>query len=295
MIEEKDITVDGTMKYEIPADENAGRVIPIDEKMEKVIHACKVIENEELVSGVYRMVVEAPEVAMKAKPGQFVNVYINGGGNLLPRPISICWIDTFLVNLVYRVVGDGTKALSRVEKNSQIRMSSPLGNGFDLSFCQDGKEGKTALVVGGGLGVPPLLELSYALSQKKVKVLGVVGFRDQPFLLKPLMKAGADVYLATENSEMGFQGTVMDLIRQENLRGDVCFACGPRPMLAAITEYCQAYGSDVQVSMEERMGCGYGACLGCSLPVSDPEKGRMRKRVCKDGPIFWGSQVIWNE
>lgn len=295
MIEEKDITVDEKMEHGITADENAEQVIPIDEKMEKVIHACKVIENEELVSGVYRMVVEAPEVAMKAKPGQFVNVYINGGGNLLPRPISICWIDTFLVNLVYRVVGDGTKALSRVGKNSQIRMSSPLGNGFDLSFCQDGKEGKTALVVGGGLGVPPLLELSYALSQKKVKVLGVVGFRDQPFLLKPLMKAGADVYLATENSEMGFQGTVMDLIRQENLRGDVCFACGPRPMLAAITEYCQAYGSDVQVSMEERMGCGYGACLGCSLPIADPETGRIRKRVCKDGPVFWGSQVIWNE
>lgn len=294
MIEEKDITVDEKMEHGMTADENAEQVIPIDEKMEKVIHACKVIENEELVSGVYRMVVEAPEVAMKAKPGQFVNVYINGGGNLLPRPISICWIDTFLVNLVYRVVGNGTKALSQVEKNSQIRMSSPLGNGFDLSFCQDEKEGKTALVVGGGLGVPPLLELSYALTQKKVKVLGVVGFRDQPFLLKPLMKAGADVYLATENSEMGFQGTVMDLIRQENLRGDVCFACGPRPMLAAITEYCQAYGSDVQVSMEERMGCGYGACLGCSLPIADPEKGRMRKRVCKDGPIFWGSQVIWN-
>lgn len=284
MIEEQEISVDENMEQEIPVDEN----------MEKVIYVCKVMENEELAPGVYRMVVEAPEVAMKAKPGQFVNVYINGGRNLLPRPISICWIDTFLVNLVYRVVGDGTKALSQLEKKSQIRMSSPLGNGFDLSFCQDGKEGKTALVVGGGLGVPPLLELSYALSQKQVKVLGVVGFREQPFLLKPLMKAGADVYLATESGEMGFQGTVMDLIRQENLKGDAWFACGPRPMLEAVTTYCQGYGSDVQVSMEERMGCGYGACLGCSLPVSDPQKGRMRKRVCKDGPVFWGSQVIWN-
>ncbi len=276
---------------------------------EKEILTCKVMGNEEIAAEVYRLTIESMEVALGSEPGQFVNVYLDEKDKLLPRPISVCWTDGALVSLVYGVVGDGTKVLSRYSAGDKIRISTPLGNGYDLSFAEeepagDGKTAgrekttgreKTAILVGGGIGVPPLMELTYALTQKNVKVTAVIGFKDEPFLLKPLMKAGADVYLATDSGSMGFHGNVVDLIRQEGLTADAYFACGPRPMLRALTEHCASIGKDVQVSMEERMGCGYGACVGCVISVAGAEGTPVRKKVCKDGPVFWGSEVIWNE
>lgn len=270
---------------------------------EKEILTCKVMGNEEIAADVYRLTIESMEVALDAKPGQFVNVYLDEKDKLLPRPISVCWTDGVLVSLVYGVIGEGTRVLSQYKTGDSIRISTPLGNGYDLSFAEGAEASaaqasnpeQTAILVGGGIGVPPLMELTYALAQKNVKVTAVIGFKDEPFLLKPLMKAGADVYLATDSGSMGFHGNVVDLIRQEGLTADAYFACGPRPMLKALTEFCCSIGKDVQVSMEERMGCGYGACVGCVISVKGADGSTVRKKVCKDGPVFWGSEVVWNE
>lgn len=259
--------------------------------MEKYDLIARVLSNESIAENVYQITLECVDAALCAKCGQFVNLYLKNESLLLPRPISICWIDGAKLTLVYGVTGKGTKELSAFEFGDQLRMSMPQGNGYDLSMM---KEGQTAMLVGGGIGVPPLLELTYLLSQKGIKVITVIGFQNEPFLMKPLLKAGADLYVATDSGKSGFHGTVLDLIEQENLSADAYFACGPKPMLRALTEYVLQQEKDIQISMEERMGCGYGACVGCVCTIRDKSGLEMKKKVCKDGPVFWGSEVVWD-
>lgn len=259
---------------------------------QKNIVLARVLENECIAEKVYQMTLESVEVATSAKCGQFVNLYMKNESLLLPRPISICWIDGAKLTLVYGVVGKGTQELSTYGVGDAVKVSMPRGNGYDLETV---KEGQTALLAGGGIGVPPLLELTYALTQKGVQVTAVIGFQEEAFLMKPLIKAGANLYVATDSGASGFHGNVVDLMKQEKLTADAYFACGPKPMLKALTEYVLQQGSDLQVSMEERMGCGYGACVGCVCTIRDKESGSLvRKKVCKDGPVFWGSEVVWD-
>ncbi len=261
--------------------------------MEKYSLPARVLSNECIAENVYQLTLECVDAALCAKCGQFINLYMKDASLLLPRPISICWIDGAKLTLVYGVTGKGTKELSGYAFGEVLRVSMPQGNGYDLSVVE---KGQTAMLVGGGIGVPPLLELTYLLSQKGVKVIAVTGFQKEPFLMKPLIKAGADLYVATDVGNSGFRGTVLDLIKQEKLSADVYFACGPKPMLKALTEHVLQQGKDIQLSMEERMGCGYGACVGCSCSVRDKQQDiAVKKKVCKDGPVFWGSEVIWDE
>lgn len=267
-----------------------------------------VLENEEIASGVYQMTLESVDAAPLARAGQFVNVYTKNPALLLPRPISICFSDGAELTLVYGVVGKGTEEFSSYRKGDLVRHSMPIGNGYDLDAVQTGQK---AILVGGGIGVPPMLKLCYDLVEKGVEVVAVIGFRDEVFLAKPMLKAGADLYVATDSGKMGFQGTTLDVIRKEGLSADAYFACGPKVMLKAITEHVLSEGKDIQVSMEERMGCGYGACVGCVCDVRESaenslgsrlesstensaEERIVRKKVCKDGPVFWGSEVVWN-
>ena len=265
--------------------------------MKKEVLQGIVRRNEALADNVFRMEIQWKLGREDVKAGQFVNVYPKSRETLLPRPISICRAEDGLLTLVYGVVGKGTAEFASYKPGETVTVSSPLGNGYDLSAFEESAAGagKTALLAGGGIGVPPLLELAVRLRQKGANVQAVLGFRDQPFLIDELEQAGAHVFTATDSGAFGYRGTVLDLIRREHLSAEYCFACGPKGMLRALAAYGGENGWNVQVSLEERMGCGYGACVGCVCGIRQKDGIVRREKVCKDGPVFSGAEVVWDE
>ena len=246
----------------------------------------KILQNIEIAPDVYRMVIENKEIAVSASCGQFVNIYPKGRHTLLPRPISICEIGRDTITLVYGVVGEGTKEFSFYKVGTSMSLSPPMGRGFAPQNTQG------AVLVGGGIGVPPLVELAKRLTCPKI---AVIGFREEPFLKAELEKAGAKVYIATDSGKAGFKGNVLELIKEEGIEGDYFYSCGPKVMLKALAKYCDERHIPIQVSLEERMGCGYGACVGCVCKTkTSEEKGYQHQKVCKDGPVFLGSEVVWD-
>lgn len=253
--------------------------------MSKQVVEGKVLSNVAIAKDVYSMVIEAYSVAQSANAGQFVNLYPKSKSTLLPRPISISEIGETTLTLVYGVVGEGTKEFASYQAGDSIRLSTALGTGYQI------QDVKTHVLVGGGIGVPPLVELAKRIEGEKIAVLG---FRDEPFLVEALEKAGAKVYIATDSGQAGFKGNVVELIKHEGITGDYYYSCGPKPMLRSLASYCESVNTPIQVSLEERMGCGYGACVGCVCKTKDKsEKGYAHKKVCKDGPVFVGSEVVW--
>ncbi len=243
-----------------------------------------VSENIEIAQDIFSMWLKASDIAKEAKPGQFVALYSKDGSRLLPRPISICEIDKQQesIRLVYRIAGKGTKEFAGLTANEQIEVMGPLGNGFTL-------EGKRALLIGGGIGIPPMLELAKQLNCEKQMVLG---YRDITFLEQEF-EAYGKVYLSTEDGSKGTKGNVIDAIRENGLDADIIFACGPTPMLRGIKAYAMQQGIKAQLSLEERMACGVGACLGCVCKTNeiDHHSNVKNKRVCKDGPVFYAEEV----
>lgn len=243
-----------------------------------------VSENIEIAQDIFSMWLKASDIAKEAKPGQFVALYSKDGSRLLPRPISICEIDKQQesIRLVYRIAGKGTKEFAGLTANEQIEVMGPLGNGFTL-------EGKRALLIGGGIGIPPMLELAKQLNCEKQMVLG---YRDITFLEQEF-EAYGKVYLSTEDGSKGTKGNVIDAIRENGLDADIIFACGPTPMLRGIKAYAMQQGMKAQLSLEERMACGVGACLGCVCKTNeiDHHSNVKNKRVCKDGPVFYAEEV----
>ena len=244
-----------------------------------------VFSQEQLASDVFSMWLEVGSIASEAKPGQFISVYSNDDSKLLPRPISICEIDreNGRLRIVYRVVGYGTKEFSGCKAGDTLEIMGPLGNGYTL------KKDK-AILVAGGIGVPPMLELAKELDCEKTIVLG---YRDELFLNKEFEQYGK-VVIATEDGSMGTKGNVLDAIKAHGLKADVIFACGPTPMLRALKAYAEEEGIECWLSLEERMACGVGACLGCvchSKEIDDHSKVH-NKRVCKDGPVFLSTEVV---
>ena len=244
-----------------------------------------VYSQVQLAQGIFSMWLGAGEMAKAAVPGQFIAVYPNDSARLLPRPISICETDPEkeLLRIVYRVAGEGTKELSSCRAGDTLSIMGPLGNGFPL-------KDKKALLIGGGIGIPPMLELAKALSCEKTAVLG---YRDsQTFLAEEIGKY-AGLAVATEDGSVGTKGTVLDAIKAQGLKADIIYACGPTPMLRALKEYAAKEGIECWISLEERMACGVGACLGCVCHSKDvDEHSNVRnKRVCKDGPVFLADEV----
>ena len=244
-----------------------------------------VYSQVQLAEGIFSMWLGAGEMAKAAVPGQFIAVYPNDSARLLPRPISICETDPEkeLLRIVYRVAGEGTKELSSCRAGDTLNIMGPLGNGFPL-------KDKKALLIGGGIGIPPMLELAKALSCEKTAVLG---YRDsQTFLAEEIGKY-AGLAVATEDGSVGTKGTVLDAVRAQGLKADIIYACGPTPMLRALKEYAAKEGIECWISLEERMACGVGACLGCVCHSKDvDEHSNVRnKRVCKDGPVFLADEV----
>lgn len=276
--------------------------------MKKSIHEAEVLANTEIAPGIFRMAVSAGEaVVSEAVPGQFLNIYPEPGGRLiLPRPFGICGADpaSRSMEIVYEVVGEGTARLSKKQTGSVLTIGAPLGKGFDLSrLIEIQKEDPRPFVlVGGGVGCGPMLFLARILAKKGVSFVAVLGFRDVPFLSAEFEETGCRVLMASEQSHSGlFQGTVIGCMKKNQISAPAYFACGPRGMLSAVDEYVSRDCGDeqLQVSLEERMGCGYGVCVGCSIPVmeedSNGEERRVRRKVCKDGPVFRGSEVIWHD
>jgi len=243
-----------------------------------------ILQNTMLAEDIYSMWLNAPDIAEAAQPGQFVSLYCNDGARLLPRPISICEInkEQGSVRLVYRIAGKGTKDFSQMKANDLIETMGPLGNGFTL-------EGKKALLIGGGIGIPPMLELAKQLNCEKQMVLG---YRDITFLEKEFEPYGK-VFLSTEDGSNGTKGNVIDAIKENGLEADIIFACGPTPMLRGIKAYALEHGIKAQLSLEERMACGVGACLGCVCKTKeiDHHSNVKNTRICKDGPVFYADEV----
>ncbi len=242
---------------------------------------------EQIQEDIYSMCIQDEQMADSAKPGQFVDLYCNDGSRILPRPISICEIDKEknTLRLVYRVVGKGTKEFSNLHAGATISVLGPLGNGFTM-------EGSKALLIGGGIGIPPMLELAKALCRESIEVQVVLGYRDVLFLNQEFQAYGK-VYISTEDGSYGTKGNVIDAIKEHNLTADVIYACGPTPMLKGVKAYGLEHGITTQLSLEEKMACGVGACLGCVCKTKDvnPLTQVNNKRICKDGPVFYAQEV----
>lgn len=250
----------------------------------------KVISQVNVADGIYSMWLEC-EAAKTAKPGQFISMYTDDGSKLLPRPISICEIDAenSKLRVVYRVTGEntGTKLFSQKTAGDTIPVVGPLGNGFPL---EEGK-GKKAFLMGGGIGVPPILELAKQLDAEEKQI--VVGYRNEQTFLKEEFENNGKLYISTEDGSVGTKGNVMDAIRENALSSDIIYACGPTPMLRAIKAYAEENGITCYISLEERMACGIGACLACVCKTKevDHHSNVHNKRICKDGPVFLSTEV----
>ncbi len=248
-----------------------------------------VVSQEQLADGIYSMWIRT-EAASSARPGQFISMYTNDGTKLLPRPISICEIDQEAgqLRVVYRVTGTdtGTEQFSKLKAGDTLPVIGPLGNGFPLEKAA----GKKAFLMGGGIGVPPILELAKQIDCEKQIV---VGYRDANTFLREQFEANGSVYISTEDGSVGTKGNVMHAIAEHALTADIIYACGPTPMLRAIKSYAEENGIECYISLEERMACGIGACLACTCKSKekDHHTNVHNKRICKDGPVFLSTEV----
>ncbi len=237
----------------------------------------------------------APEdIPDEVRPGQFAGLYPAGGEMLLMRPISICKWDSArgALRFVYRAGGKGTKSFTALKAGDTIDMLGILGNGYDLGALA----GKRVLLLGGGIGVPPMLELAAALNSTAdagTKVTAVMGYRNHELFLKDEMEAFAEVYAATEDGSAGTKGNVLDAVRENDIQADVLCACGPLPMLRAVKRYAEEKNIPAYLSLEERMACGVGVCLGCVAKTkkADEHSRVHNARVCVEGPVFSADDV----
>lgn len=241
--------------------------------------------KSEISPQIFDMWLENSEIASNAKPGQFLSFYMKEGSRLLPRPISICEVDKVKgrLRIVFRIAGKGTAELSNYNIEDQIEIMGPLGNGFHMD------EEKSAILIGGGIGIPPMLELAKQLTCKKTIILG---YRDVCFLADEFATYG-DVYIATEDGSTGTRGNVIDAINEHHLTADMIFACGPTPMLRGVKAFASENNIKAQISMEEKMACGIGACLACVCKSKDIDHHTNvnNKRICKDGPVFFADEI----
>ena len=236
----------------------------------------EIMSNDLVAENVYKMVL-CGDLSNVTKPGQFVNIKIDG--LYLRRPISVCDKEGDFLTIIYKVVGNGTEEMSRMGKGKKLDVLTGLGNGYSVQ-----ESGNAPLLLGGGVGVPPLLWLAKKLVSEGKKVTAAIGFnsKNEVFLENELRDAGSDVFIATADGSYGSKGFVTDIMPQEY---SYFYACGPEPMLKAVYDKTCTSG---QLSFEERMGCGFGACMGCSCKTKYGFK-----RICKEGPVLLKEEIIW--
>lgn len=248
-----------------------------------------VYRQQEIATGIFDMWIET-SLAAQAKAGQFIGVYTQDKSALLPRPISICEADAAngRLRIVYRVAGKGTEEFSHYRAGMRVDILGMLGNGFPAAEAV----GRRAFLIGGGIGIPPMLLLAKEMEGAASRDI-ILGYRNNElFLSEELMRYGM-MHIATEDGSAGVKGNVMDAIAANRMQADVIFACGPMPMLRAVKEYAQAEGIPAYISLEERMACGVGACLGCVVKTREKNHHSHvnNARICTDGPVYLATEV----
>ena len=236
-------------------------------------------ENEHIAKSVYRMTLSG-DLSDVARPGQFVNLKLDGF--YLRRPISVCDKQGDLLTLIYKTVGDGTRALAGYGKGKEIDCLVGLGNGYDVT-----KSGDAPLLVGGGVGVPPLYWLAKTLIDEGKRVTAILGFntKDEVFFENEFRALGANVIVTTVDGSCGKKGFVTDALT--GLDFTYVYTCGPKPMLRALYRATKVGG---QFSFERRMGCGFGACMGCTCKTITGNK-----RICREGPVLTREDIVWED
>ena len=246
------------------------------ERVEMKQQILTITENVPITGSVYRMVLESPELE-EQKPGGFVNIRLEG--LFLRRPISVYDSEAGRLTILYKVVGSGTERMSGLKRGETLDVLTGLGNGYDLT-----KAGETPLLLGGGVGVPPLYLLAKKLTAQGKKVSAVLGFntKEEVFGEKAFRELGCEVTVTTADGSYGVKGFVTDALPADY---SYFYTCGPEPMLRAVYRATQTSG---QFSFEERMGCGFGACMGCSCKTITGYK-----RICREGPVLEKEEIIW--
>ena len=234
-------------------------------------------ENTELNESIMKMTLSGDSSHI-VRPGQFINIKLDGF--FLRRPISVCDATQDEITIIYKIVGSGTEYMSKMQAGEKLDILSGLGNGYDTTLS-----GLAPLLLGGGVGVPPLYMLAKELITEGKKVQVILGFNtaSEIFYEEEFIRLGAEVYVTTADGSYGIKGFVTDAMK--NLGYSYFYPCGPEPMLKAVCSYSNTSG---QLSFEERMGCGFGACMGCSCKTLTGNK-----RICKEGPVMKKEEIIW--
>lgn len=231
------------------------------------------------------------DLAKEAWAGQFIGVYPQNKANLLPRPISICEVDREgeRLRIVYRIAGRGTEEFARWQPGQEAEILGILGNGFPV----EAGKGKRVALMGGGIGIPPMVQLAAELKEQGSEPIIVLGYRHSRLFLKEDLERYGKVYTATEDGSVGTKGNVLTVMEEKQIKADVIMACGPMPMLKAVRAYAQNGKIDAYISLEERMACGVGACLGCVCRTvhKDAHSHVNNARICTDGPVFDAREV----
>lgn len=237
----------------------------------------KITDNKKIAEKTYFMSLEGDTSAIN-KPGQFINIKLDGF--FLRRPISVCDCENGKLSIIYKVVGNGTKEMSELPVGAELDILSGLGNGYDTS-----KSGDCPVLIGGGVGVPPMYMLCKKLVSEGKKATVILGFNSEKevFGVDEFKATGAEVYVTTADGSVGTKGFVTDVLK--NLHYTYFYTCGPMPMFKAIESIAKTSG---QYSFEERMGCGFGACMGCTCKTKYGNK-----RICKDGPVLEREEIVW--
>jgi len=261
----------------------------------KKTHKCKIISKDKIADKVFSIIVERPIELDEIKSGQFFNL-LPGENNypLLRRPISVSMITEDTIEFIIIVNGAGTRMIKEERLVGEtLDILGPLGNGYELN-----PDFKNVLVVGGGIGIAPQRILTKELKNLNPDELTVImGFREDAYGLETYQEYADNLIIATESGKVGHKGYVTQPLEEalEKTNYDMVYACGPKAMLKSVNKICEAKNTKVQLLMEERMACGIGACLVCTCKVKDSEKEYKNARTCKDGPVFYGEEVLFDE
>lgn len=251
----------------------------------------RIEKNIAISQGIYSMDLSAPSIAKEARAGQFVMFFLDSPEMLLPRPISLCDANAIAgtINIVYQVVGAGTKRMSEMKEGRVVQLTGPLGNGF-LAKGKDNKRFSRVALVGGGMGSPPLYFLAKTLATRGTYADIFLGFRSEPILLERFETVADRLVIATEEGSYWHRGRITEFLHTQGRGYDEIMACGPMPLLRALAEYSKEENISCQVCIEERMACGIGTCVGCVVKAGDTYV-----RVCCEGPVFYSDEVNLNE
>lgn len=253
----------------------------------KMVVKAKVIDNRDIGTRVKELVLYAPEIAAQAVAGQFLHIRVSEATYhpLLRRPLSISDIDAKAgtISTIYRIVGHGTAQLATLKNNDIVDTIGPLGNGFTI-------QGKQPLLVGGGMGLAPLVCLAGALCPRPIEVLMGGRTEEEMFWVDMFTQMCSNLHITTDDGSLGSQGVTLDLLPDLLKTGkfDMVYTCGPRVMMDGVAKLAQQHGVPCQISLEEYMACGVGGCLSCTCAMTDGT----RKKVCTDGPVFWAEEVV---